>query len=156
MQPGGWLPTPSATRARHACIAALRMVIPLRRAADGSRFVSTRRSSAPALSFSAGSLKQPKLTRAMMVMAASDRRVLLMPHPRIVRRVGVHGGAAVMDALRAQLVVPGLIALDLAQPVLGAVFGQPRRGIGVPDVDRVPRHVSRRVRGGHPPGGFLF
>jgi len=24
------------------------------------------------------------------------------------------------------------------------------------DVDRVPRHVSRRLRGGHPPGGFLF
>jgi hypothetical protein len=26
----------------------------------------------------------------------------------------------------------------------------------VPDVDRVPRHVRRRLRGGHPPGGFLF
>ena len=25
-----------------------------------------------------------------------------------------------------------------------------------PDVDRVPRHVKRRVRGGHPSGGFLF
>ena len=60
------------------------------------------------------------------------------------------------DGLRAQFVVPGLVAVDLAQPVLGAVLGQPRGGIGGPDVDRVPRHVSRRVGGGHPPGGFLF
>jgi len=52
--------------------------------------------------------------------------------------------------------VPGFVVVDLAQPVLGAVLGQPRRGIGGPDVDRVPRHVSRRLRGGHPPGGFLF
>ena len=36
------------------------------------------------------------------------------------------------------------------------MFGQPRRGIEGPNVDRVPRHVSRRLRGGHPPGGFLF
>lgn len=56
----------------------------------------------------------------------------------------------------AQFVVPGFVAVDLAQPVLGAVLGQPCRGIGVPDVDRVPRHVRRRLRGGHPPGGFLF
>ena len=40
--------------------------------------------------------------------------------------------------------------------VLGAVLGQPRRGIDVPNVDRVPRHVRRRVRGGDPSGGFLF
>ena len=56
----------------------------------------------------------------------------------------------------AQFVVPGFVAVDLAQPVLGAVLGQPPRGIRGPDVDRVPRHVSRRLRGGHPPGGFLF
>ena len=61
-----------------------------------------------------------------------------------------------IDGFGAQFVVPGFVAVDLAQPVLGAVLGQPRRGIGVPDVDRVPRHVSRRLRGGHPPGGFLF
>ena len=61
-----------------------------------------------------------------------------------------------IDGFGAQFVVPGLVAVDLAQPVLGAVLGQPRRGIGVPDVDRVPRHVSRRVGGGHPSGGFLF
>ena len=61
-----------------------------------------------------------------------------------------------IDRLGAQFVVPGFVAVDLAQPVLGAVLGQPRRGIGVPDVDRVPRHVRRRVRCGHPPGGFLF
>jgi hypothetical protein len=52
--------------------------------------------------------------------------------------------------------VPGFVAVDLAQPVLGAVFGQPRRGVGGLNVDRVPRHVSRRLRGGHPPGGFPF
>ena len=47
-------------------------------------------------------------------------------HPWIVRRVGVHGRAAAIDGLRAQLVVPGLVAVDLAQPVRGAVRGQPR------------------------------
>ena len=61
-----------------------------------------------------------------------------------------------IDGLGAQFVVPGLVAVDLAQPVPGAVPGQPRRGIGLPDVDRGPRHVSRRVGGGHPSGGFLF
>jgi hypothetical protein len=62
----------------------------------------------------------------------------------------------VVDGLRAQFVVPGFVAVDLAQPVLGAVPGQPRRGIGGPNVDRVPRHVRGRLRSGHPPGGFLF
>jgi hypothetical protein len=62
----------------------------------------------------------------------------------------------VIDGYGAQFVVPGFVAVDLAQPVLGAVLGQPRRGIEVPNVDRVPRHVSRRLGGGHPPGGFLF
>ena len=61
-----------------------------------------------------------------------------------------------IDGFGAQFVVPGFVAVDLAQPVLGAVLGQPRRGIEVPNVDRVPRHVSRRLRGGHPPDGFLF
>ena len=61
-----------------------------------------------------------------------------------------------IDGFGAPFVVPGFVAVDLAQPVLGAVLGQPRRGIEVPNVDRVPRHVSRRLRGGHPPGGFLF
>jgi hypothetical protein len=36
------------------------------------------------------------------------------------------------------------------------VLGQPRGGTGGPDVDRVPRHVSRRAGRGHPSGGFLF
>jgi hypothetical protein len=79
-----------------------------------------------------------------------------LQHPWIVRRVGVHGRAAVIDGVGAQLVVPGFVAVDLAQPVLGAVLGQPRRGIGVPDVDRVPRHVRRGAGSGHPSGGFLF
>ncbi len=60
------------------------------------------------------------------------------------------------DGFGPQFVVPGLVAVDLAQPVLGAVLGQPRRRIEGPNVDRVPRHVSGRLRGGHPPGGFLF
>jgi hypothetical protein len=60
----------------------------------------------------------------------------------------------VIDGFGAQFVVPGFVAVDLAQPVLGAVLGQPRRGIA--NVDSVPRHVSRRLRGGHPLGGFLF
>jgi hypothetical protein len=62
----------------------------------------------------------------------------------------------VIEGFGAQFVVPGFVAVDLAQPVLGAVLGQPRRGIEVLNVDRVPRHVSRRLLGGHPPGGFLF
>ena len=70
--------------------------------------------------------------------------------------VGVHGRAALIDGFRAQFVVPGFVAVDLAQPVRGTVPGQPRRGSGGPDVDRVPRHVRRRLRGGHPPGGFRF
>jgi hypothetical protein len=36
------------------------------------------------------------------------------------------------------------------------MFGQPRRRTGVPDVDRVPLHVRRRRRGGHPAGGRVF
>jgi hypothetical protein len=62
----------------------------------------------------------------------------------------------VIAGFGAQFVVPGLVAVDLAQPVRGAVLGQPLRGIGVLNVDRVPRHVSRCLRGGHPPGGFLL
>jgi hypothetical protein len=62
----------------------------------------------------------------------------------------------VIDGFGAQFVVPGFVAVDLAKPVLGAMLGQPRRGTVVLNVDRVARHVSRRLRGGHPPGGFLF
>ncbi len=36
------------------------------------------------------------------------------------------------------------------------MFGQPRRRIGRPNVDRVPRYVSRRFRRRDPPGSFLF
>ena len=61
-----------------------------------------------------------------------------------------------IDGFGAQLVVPVFVAVDLAQPVLGAALGQPRRSTGGPHVDRVPRHVSRRLRGGHPPGGLFF
>ena len=79
-----------------------------------------------------------------------------MLHPRIVRRVGVRRRAPVLAGSGAQLVVPGLVAVDLAQPVLGAVLEQPCRGSGRPDVYRVPRHVSRRIGGGDPARGFLF
>src|SRR3954454_22569732 len=48
-------------------------------------------------------------------------------HPRILRRVGINGRTASIDRLRAQLVVPRLVGVDAAQPVLGAVLGQPRR-----------------------------
>src|SRR5512133_1524714 len=52
--------------------------------------------------------------------------------------------------------MPGFVAVDLAQPVLGAVLGQPCCGIGVPDVDCVPRHVRRRVGRGDPSRRFPF
>jgi hypothetical protein len=52
--------------------------------------------------------------------------------------------------------VPGLVAVDLAQPIPGPVRGQPRRAIHGPNVDRVARHVSRCVGGGHPSGSFRF
>jgi len=62
----------------------------------------------------------------------------------------------VIHRFGAQFVVPGFVPVDLAQPVRGAVLGQPRRGIEGPDVDGVSRHVRRRVRCGHPSGGFRF
>jgi hypothetical protein len=60
----------------------------------------------------------------------------------------------VRDGLWAQFVVPGLVAVDPAQPVRGAVLGQPRHSTGGPDVDRVSRHVGRLGGGGHPAGSF--
>jgi hypothetical protein len=86
-------------------------------------------------------------------MIVRPRVPSLLLRPWIVRRVCVHGRATVTDDLEAQFVVPGFVAIDLAQPVVGAVLGQPRCGIGAPDVDRVPRHVRRRGGGGHPSGG---
>ena len=77
-------------------------------------------------------------------------------HPWIVPRVGIHGRAAVLDGFGPQFVVPGLVSVDPAEPVHGAVFGQPRRGAGGPDVNRVPRHMRRRVGSGHPSGGCLL
>jgi hypothetical protein len=38
----------------------------------------------------------------------------LLLHPWIVRGVRVHGRAAVIDGFRAQFVVPGFVAVDLA------------------------------------------
>ncbi len=61
-----------------------------------------------------------------------------------------------IDRLGAQFKVPGFVAVDLAKPVVSAVLGQPFRCIGGPDVDRVPGHVSGRVRGGDPSGSLPF
>jgi len=58
--------------------------------------------------------------------------------------------------LGAKLEVPGFVAIDLAEAVVGAVLGQPGRGIEWPDVHGVPGHVSRRGRSGDPSCGFLF
>src|SRR3954471_1965148 len=86
----------------------------------------------------------------------SAERAWSLLHPWVVRGVGVHGWTTAINGFGAQFVVPGFVAVDLAQPVLGAVLGQPGRGIERPDVDCVARHVGRRVGGGHPSGSFLF
>src|SRR3954462_11331496 len=52
--------------------------------------------------------------------------------------------------------MPGLVAVDLAQAVRRAVIGEPGRGSGGTDVDRVPRHVRRRVRRCDPPRRCMF
>src|SRR5262245_65728185 len=57
--------------------------------------------------------------------------------PRVVRRIGVHARAPMVDGFEPQLVVPRLVAVDLAEPVGSAVLGEPRCGIGAPDVDRL-------------------
>jgi hypothetical protein len=62
----------------------------------------------------------------------------------------------VIDGCGSQFEVPGLIKVDLAQSVLGAVCGQPSRGLDGPDVDRVPGHMRRCVGCGNPSGSFLF
>ncbi len=75
-------------------------------------------------------------------------------HPWILGGVGIHGWAAVIDGFGAQFVVPGFVAVDLAQPILGAMFRQPRRGISWSDVDRVlPTRVQTSSR--WPPIGQL-
>ena len=43
-------------------------------------------------------------------------------HPWILRGVVVHARATAIDGYGAQFVMPGLVAVDLAQPVLGAVL----------------------------------
>jgi hypothetical protein len=78
---------------------------------------------------------------ALVFGVITTRRVLGRAGPDdpwIVRWVGIHGRAAVIDGFRAQLEVPGFVAVDLAEPVVGAAPGQPCRGIGTPDVDRIP------------------
>lgn len=57
---------------------------------------------------------------------AGDRRVLIgqrsPAHPRVVCGVGIHGRATMTDRLGTQFVVPGLVAVYLAQTVFGAMF----------------------------------
>ena len=98
---------------------------------------------------------QPALISATVARAASGHSLVMAAS--LDRASGRRTWAGNRDRrLRAQLVVPGLVAVDRAQPVAGAVLGQPRGGGGGPDVDRVPGHVGRRVGGGHPAGGFRF
>ncbi len=59
--------------------------------------------------------------------------------------------AGTRGGIGAKLVVPGFVPIDLAEPVCGAVSGQPRRGPGRADVDRISRYVGGRVRRRHPP-----
>ena len=81
--------------------------------------------------------------------------VSLPPHPRVVGRVGVHARATVVDGRAAPFVVPGLVAVDLAQAVPGPVLGQPRRGRDRSQVHGISRDVRRCLRGGDPPSRFL-
>ena len=61
-----------------------------------------------------------------------NRRVGSGLHPWILGRVGVHGGATVLDGVGPELVVPGFVTVDLAQPVRGAVFREPRMALEGP------------------------
>ena len=59
-----------------------------------------------------------------------------------------------IDGFGAQFVVPGFVAVDLAQPVRGAVLGQPRRGIGRARCRPRPPTREQTCRG-WPPSGRL-
>ena len=111
------------------------------------------RSTTPARSCSAptGTTSRPSTTTEAERVDESAHRMDHRPHPRIVRGVGVHGGAAVIGGLGAQFVMPGLVAVGLTQPVRGAVdAGAGRGGIGRRDADRAgPELPSRRRRRGH-------
>src|SRR4051812_8862164 len=76
-------------------------------------------------------------------------------HPWVVRGICVLGGASVARGARPQLVVPGLVAVDLAEPVRPAVLRQPPLGVAGAQVDGVTGHVRRRLGRGDPPGRLL-
>src|SRR4051812_22972965 len=57
---------------------------------------------------------------------------------------------------RSKRVMPGLIAVDLAQAVARAVFGEPCSGLGMPDVHGVTGDVRGRVWCRDPARGFRF
>ena len=56
----------------------------------------------------------PERASAVYLRDSTLTLLLVMLHPWIVRRVGVHGRAAVTDGFGAQFEVPGLVAVDLA------------------------------------------
>ncbi|MET4060283.1 thiamine pyrophosphate-dependent acetolactate synthase large subunit-like protein [Arthrobacter sp. UYP6] len=76
-------------------------------------------------------------------------------HPRVLCRVRVHRGTAVRDGVGQISEMPRFVAVHLAEPVPGAVRGQPLKGSVRPDVHGAPAHVGRRLRSGHP-AGCLF
>jgi hypothetical protein len=75
--------------------------------------------SPPALRISRGGFQRGWLDVIEVGTESRPGRSLL--HSRIVRGVGIHGSATSIDRLEAQFVVPGLVAVDLAQSVLSAV-----------------------------------
>src|SRR5687768_16260482 len=56
-------------------------------------------------------------------------RCRLFLQPGVMCRVLVHGRTPTVDRCHAQFVVPGLVAVDLAQAIALAVLGEPLRGI---------------------------
>ena len=59
--------------------------------------------------------------RPLPQCAGMSLEALARLRPWIVRRVVVHNGATMVNGFGAQLVVPGFVVVDLAQPVFGAV-----------------------------------
>ena len=91
----------------------------------------------------------PRATSDEARAAGPDGSLL---HPRVLGRVGVSIGAPVVDGLETQLEVPGLVVVDLAQPVGGAVPGQPLGGSRSPRCRRRRPTRGRTARGETPSG----
>src|SRR5690606_13895258 len=52
------------------------------------------------------------------------------PHPRVLRRVGIPGRAAIDDGLGSELEVPRLVGVDLAEAVASLPIRRPSPGLG--------------------------